>query len=129
MICNGTNEREIRMEVILKKTKITNSLLKQVLLVSLWNLTSYDVLGWCVYDKKRWIILYHSLTHDIRKYPLIFKIVETLETQNDYKVKVSFVSKFDPLNYEDKTEKEQHETYEKLRWLKEQSEIKGQFFI
>ena len=41
------------MEVILKKTKITNSILKQTLRSTEIDLKIGEILGWCIYDKKK----------------------------------------------------------------------------
>ncbi len=49
------------MEVILKKSKITNSILKQTISPKLdMNLSNYQNLGWCIYNKERYIILYDA---------------------------------------------------------------------
>ena len=61
------------MEVILKKTKITTSILKQTLRSTEIELGVADVLGWCIYDKQKYIVLYNSATQTRSKFPM-FKV-------------------------------------------------------
>ena len=56
------------MEVQLKKTKITKSIIKQSLPASLTvfrNLNSIDVLGWCLLDGKKIVLLYNTITNQV----------------------------------------------------------------
>ena len=56
------------MEVRLKKSKITKSIIKQSLPASLTvfrNLNSIDVLGWCLLDGKKIVLLYNTITNQV----------------------------------------------------------------
>lgn len=56
------------MEVQLKKTKITKSIIKQSLPASLTvfrNLNSIEVLGWCLLDGKKIVLLYNTITNQV----------------------------------------------------------------
>jgi hypothetical protein len=56
------------MEVQLRKTKITKSIIKQSLPASLTvfrNLNSIDVLGWCLLDGKKIVLLYNTITNQV----------------------------------------------------------------
>ncbi len=56
------------MEVHLKKTKITKSIIKQSLPASLTvfrNLNSIHVLGWCLLDGKKIVLLYNVITNQV----------------------------------------------------------------
>ena len=72
------------MEVILKKTKITKSIVNQSLTGSYslflsWN--NYDILGWCLMDGKykvRYILLYNRVKQTVVKLPYI--------NNNDYEI-------------------------------------------
>lgn len=62
------------MEVVLKKSKITNSIIKQTLSATEDVLKSadYKVLGWCNYvvgkNRYKYILLYNQKTSDLKKY-------------------------------------------------------------
>lgn len=77
------------MEVILKKTKITSSIIKQTVKASEKTLmnSDYEVLGWCNYFsgkyRYKYILLYNSKTSDLKVY-LFFGRLEN-EYINDYK--------------------------------------------
>jgi len=71
------------MEVLLKKTKITKSVVNQTLLgdSSLYTDWSefYDILGWCLISGKRderWILLYHRTKNTLLRLPYIQKLSE-----------------------------------------------------
>jgi hypothetical protein len=56
------------MEVQLKKTKITKSIIKQSLPAALTvfrNLNHIDVLGWCLLDGKKIVLLYNRTTNQV----------------------------------------------------------------
>jgi len=118
------------MEIILKKSKITNSILAQTITASTSDLKSSDVLGWCVYKKHKYIVLYDSVTNELRKY-LMFKEVsaESKYTFEPFSVKVYFGIEFNSLHYQTKNELESQELIEQLEEVKQQAIIKGQFFL
>lgn len=59
------------MEVLIRKTKITKSIVKQSLQANLEifkNLNNYDVLGWCLVDNRKIVLIYDRLTQQILTY-------------------------------------------------------------
>lgn len=80
------------MEVELKKTKITKSIVEQSLSGS-YNLMhqnhNYDILGWCLIKKIRKVLLYNRLTNQILTLPYVkffgddIKIEEKGEQRSD----------------------------------------------
>ncbi|MEG0929640.1 hypothetical protein [Algoriella sp.] len=61
------------MQIILKKYKITNSLLKQATLVDIEKIDTLKCLGWCIYLKTKHFVFYDETKH------LIYKCVELKE--------------------------------------------------
>lgn len=119
------------MEVILKKTKITNSILKQALRSTGTDFKVGEILGWCIYDKMKFIVCYRYDIKCLSKYPM-FKDLIVQESQNEsekYAVKVSFGRNYTPLTYISKTKEESEEFIELLKKVKQDAETKGQFFV
>lgn len=60
------------MEVLLKKTKITKSIINQSLSAPIDAFLRtdfyYDVLGWCMHNGKRIVLLYEKDTNQVRTY-------------------------------------------------------------
>jgi hypothetical protein len=60
------------MEVLLKKTKITKSIINQSLPAPIDAFLRtdfhYDVLGWCMYNGKKIVLLYERATNQVRTY-------------------------------------------------------------
>lgn len=60
------------MEVLLKKTKITKSIIDQSLPAPIDAFLRtdfyYDVLGWCMYNDKKIVLLYEKATNQVRTY-------------------------------------------------------------
>jgi hypothetical protein len=77
------------MEVVLRKSKITNSIIKQTVKASEEVLKSsdYEVLGWCNYllgkHLYKYILLYNQKTKDLKKYLFFGKLEK--EYVNDYR--------------------------------------------
>lgn len=119
------------MEVILKKTKITNSILKQALRSTEIDLKIGEILGWCIYDKIKYIIFYRSDIKYLSKFPM-FKDLITKEERiksNRFAVMLSLGGNFMPLTYRSETKEENEEFVQLLKKVKHNAEIKGQFFI
>ncbi len=119
------------MEVILKKSKITNSILKQALRSTEIDFKIGEILGWCIYDKMKYIICYRSDIKSLSRYPM-FKDLITEERHKEsekYAVKVSFGRNYTPLTYVSKTKEENEDFVQLLKIAKHNAEIKGQFFV
>jgi hypothetical protein len=77
------------MEVLLKKTKITKSIINQSLPAPIDAFLRtdfhYDVLGWCMYNDKKIVLLYEKDTNQVRTYfytPSFGKKYQFLERAN-----------------------------------------------
>jgi hypothetical protein len=77
------------MEVLLKKTKITKSIINQSLPAPIDAFLRtdfhYDVLGWCMYNGKKIVLLYEKATNQVRTYfytPSFGKKYQFLERAN-----------------------------------------------
>lgn len=62
------------MEVQLKKTKITSNIVKQSLSGGyglMLDNSNYDILGWCLHDKRRKVLMYNRLSNQVVTLPYI----------------------------------------------------------
>jgi len=62
------------MEVQLKKTKITSNIVKQSLSGNyglMLNNSNYDILGWCLHDKRRKVLMYNRLSNQVVTLPYV----------------------------------------------------------
>lgn len=126
------------MEIVLKKSKITPSILKQTLRSTEIDLNVGEVLGWCLYGKAKYIVCYRSDTKGLSIYPM-FKEIEFGKSyapddkysnvEIGYWVKVKLGGNFIPLTYTTKDEKEKNKFIECLNKAKHNAESRGQFFI
>lgn len=118
------------MEIVLKKSKITGSILSQTLFAGVTDLKTFDVLGFCIVKEQKWIVLYKSDTKELRKY-LMFKeaVAETDRSDNPTWVKVNFGGNWISKSYQTKNEEESQEFIELMNAIKHKSETCGQFFI
>ena len=79
------------MEVVLKKTKLTNSIMSQVLTLQPTEKTGFSSLGFCVYKKTKWIVLYNEDNNELRKYPMFTKVEKLIDhSPNPFQVRVTF---------------------------------------
>lgn len=76
------------MEVVLKKTKITKSIVTQALQGNdnlYFGEYTYDILGWCVLNGKRnerWILLYDRVKNTLVRLPYAQKLSESDEIRS-----------------------------------------------
>jgi hypothetical protein len=122
------------MEVILKKTKITNSVLKQTLRSSEIDLKVGEILGWCLFNKLKYIVCYRSDIKGLSIFPM-FKEVEVYPNYKDsienktFLVEVKLGGNYIPLKYTFSDENNKNNFIETLNKAKNCSEIRGQFFL
>ncbi len=122
------------MEVILKKTKITSAILKQTLKSTSIDLSVGEVLGWCLYNKLKYIICYRIDLTSLSIFPFYKELTTEERTKErhgteEFIVKIHLGGNYVPIQYSDKT-KEGHEKFiEILKIAKHKAETKGQFFI
>jgi hypothetical protein len=118
------------MEVLLKKTKITSSILNQCAVAFLNQLMSYEVLGYCVLKAKRWIVLYNSKTNDLKKFPLI-KNVKQQEATPPRKPEFEITYYDDSLSgfYRSENNAEMESQAKNILLVRDKAFEKGQFYI
>ena len=124
------------MEVILKKAKITNSILKQTLRSTVVDLEVGEVLGWCVYNKYKFIIIYRSEFNTLSKYNLIksvtFKRRDFYDSEHnaiyDFDMTVNLVD-YGSLSYTCKDDNELDKFIDTINRIKNEALSKGQFFV
>lgn len=118
------------MEIILKKTKITNAVLKQTLQAGISDITIFYVLGWCVYKDFKWIVLYNYNTVQLRKYLIPKMIIPELDTYNNkYIVRVEFSGNVNQHIYSFDNMDESNKFALRLKTVQDLAESRGQFFI
>ncbi|EMY3479070.1 hypothetical protein [Flavobacterium psychrophilum] len=122
------------MEVILKKTKITNSILKQALRSTEIDFKVGELLGWCIYDKMKYIVCYRTDIKSLSIFPM-FKDLTTeqrhksINGNDNFAVNVSLGRNYTPMTYVSKNKEDNDEFVELLKKVKHNAEIKGQFFV
>lgn len=122
------------MEVILKKTKITNSILKQSLRSTEVDLNVGEILGWCLFGKVKHIVCYRSDVKGLSIFPM-FKEIEVEAKYKDsienktFLVQVKLAGNFVPLKYICTDENDKIKFIETLNKAKHNAEIRGQFFL
>jgi len=117
------------MEIILKKTKITSSILKQSTGSTLQDLRTGEILGWCMYDKLPRIVCYNATSQTISIY-VMYRSLETRCTPRDgHEVIVRLPGNYVPYTYRFENEVDQQEAAEVLERAKASAQEKCQFYI
>lgn len=122
------------MEVILKKSKITNSILKQTLRSTEIDLNIGEVLGWCLFMKAKYIVLYRSDVKTLSIFPM-FKKIEVGQKYDDnienkiFLVGLKLGDRLKPLIYTFPNENDKNKFIETLEKAKRNAENRGQFFV
>ena len=122
------------MEVILKKSKITNSILKQTLRSTEVDLNVGEILGWCLFGKAKYIVCYRSDVKGLSIFPM-FKEIEVKPKYKDnienktFLVEVKLGGNYLPLKYTCSNENDKTKFVETLNKAKHNAEIRGQFFL
>ncbi|QTV05366.1 hypothetical protein [Faecalibacter bovis] len=124
-------EVEIKnVEVILKKTKISSTILKQTIKTtySLSKNKNYEILGWCLYNNIKTAVFYNKNDNTIKKCELYTNIMI-----KDNILILKFQSKDNNDNYtkskEYKDINQLNEDYENLKSIHKNIIDKGQFYI
>ncbi|ENI5462344.1 hypothetical protein ABZG89_002388 [Flavobacterium psychrophilum] len=122
------------MEVILKKTKITNSILKQALRSTEIDFKAGEILGWCIYEKLKYIVCHRSDIKSLSRFPMFKDLIteqrhKSINGYDNFAVNVSLGGNYTPLTYVSKTKEENEAFVELLKKVKHNAEIKGQFFV
>ena len=123
------------MEVILKKTKITQAILKQAITSTLIDLNKGEILGWCLYKDYRYLVCYRSDINTLTKYLMIDEVTSTPKFYDGkdtgkHTIKVNFFHKsFIPKEYISDNETARDEAISILKTAKQVAQTRGQFFI
>jgi len=118
------------MKVILKKTTITASIIKQALISTSVDFAAGEILGWCVYGKfGKHIVCYRSDTKGLTTYPMFKDIDAKHVADNTYNVEVKLGGGYVPFRYTISGENEKNNFIETLKKAKHIAESRGQFFI
>ena len=122
------------MEIILKKTKITNSILKQTLRSTEIDLKLGEILGWCVFNGIKFIVCYRSDVHGLSIFPMFYELIpeqrfKGINGFDNFAVNVKIGNGFKPLVFVFSTHKENEDFISLLNKIKFKSQSKGQFFI
>lgn len=119
------------MEVILKKTKITSSILKQSLRSTKGDLASGEILGWCMYNGAKYIVCYLNMIVSI--YPMFVDIVKTSYPKDgsnvEYRIEVKLGGRYVSLLYYNNNEDSADAFVSTLKRAKRTAEQAGQFYI
>lgn len=121
------------MEVILKKSKITTSILKQCLRSTENDFKAGEILGWCIIGQLKYIVCYRSDIKGLSKFPMFKDLVSEKRNQpqhgfDNYAVNVSIGSGYTPIVYACSTEEEKDSFIALLKKVKHNAECRGQFF-
>lgn len=118
------------MEVVLKKTKITASILKQTLRSTSVDLSVGEIIGWCVFGNSgKYIVCYRSDTKGLSIYPMFKEIQARKLHKDDIEVKVILSGNYLPLLYEFDSENQKDAFIDVLEKAKHAAQVRGQFFI
>lgn len=122
------------MEVVLKKTKLTASILKQSLRASIDDFENGEVLGWCVYSYDQYILLYRKDISAVKKY-LLFNGIKKTEEGGQHEIPVRYLTKVNfgnnkvELTYTESTAQRRDSICEILENAKKSALDKGQIYI
>jgi hypothetical protein len=117
------------MELSLKKTKLTNSILNQTVIATLDELkVLFYPIGWCIQKNLKWVVLYNDNTSELRKL-LMPKDIWSEVNYGQSKVKIRFEGNVNILTYNVGSDEERDMCMEVFKYIKDSSNLKGQFFL
>lgn len=123
------------MEIILKKTKLTKSILVDQTIKSTYiDLKVGEILGWCIIKGLKYLVCYRSDTYGLSKYPLFKEIKKQENTKKqsnvkEYNVEISLGGNYISHNYVFENETDADEFIRIFKKAKMVAEARGQFFI
>jgi len=116
---------------MLRKTKITNSILKQSSRSTENDLTMGEILGWCVYSKYQYIICFYQ--NRVSYFPLFKELIKREAPKDgsnmEWRVEVKLGGNFVSWYYYDNNESDADKFIELLNGVKEKAKSLGQFYI
>ena len=121
------------MEVMLKKAKITNSILKQTKNSHISDIQKGRVLGFCQFEKFDFIVLHRPDINELSKFPMYrdFKIRPSQSYDDDKRnvVQVSFDFRYSEVFFELQNESLALDFLERLKVIKMNAKSLGQFYV
>ena len=117
------------MEVLLKKSKITNSILTQTLEASFSDIKKFKTLGFCVFNKRRYIILYNEDTNELRKFPMIRDVIKSPGNQESLIVKTIFGHNYIPRIFKCEDKEGVEKVMQTFKDIKRHAIANGQIFL
>ena len=118
------------MEVILKKSKITNAILKQTQRSTSIDFNVGVTLGWVYFNKTQYMIIYRSDLNNLSMYLLFKHVVSAFhQSSNKWTAEVVFDGNYAPHYYEFNTQEERDLFVTTIKKSMAESIRKGQFFI
>jgi len=117
------------MEIILRKTKLSNNIVKQLMFANLAQMESYEPIGWVYHDKRKKVILYNLKSNSIAVIPLDSVFVIAPDTDNNPCIKWSCDGFWDKYFLPFAPHDELAVHLEKLNGMLRVAKIKGQIFI
>lgn len=116
------------VEIVLKRTKLKMSLLKQARVSTVSDFVNGKVLGWCVISNVKYMVLYIESTNTLTKYQMFTKLKANI-WNNQTVVEIYFTSTYNPSRYTVKDFEEQEKFIRLLEKVKGAAEEAGQFYI
>jgi hypothetical protein len=116
------------MEVILKKSKITSSIISQTTYCSLSELNKFNVIGFCFNKENKYIVFYRSDTKELRKF-VSFKSASYKKEYEKHIITVCLGGNYVDKNYQFDSEDEAIKILSNLKKALHESVVLGQFFI
>lgn len=121
------------MDVVLRKTKITKSIMDQMQELPIAQVYTYTNLGWCIHRGIRYMVFFQNETHDIRKYKWI-QAVELEEYNPEPNIKscrvvIKFGPKFIVHTHTNLSLKEAEDLARVTRSAWQDAQMTKQFFI
>jgi hypothetical protein len=118
------------MEVILKKAKITSSILNQTIYARPQLMGNWDVIGWCIHKERRYIIFYDKESNTLKKFDSYERIefISDLEI-NRFEVEIIRYNRDESISLRCSTLEEQNELAILLESVRIEALEKGQFYI
>ena len=115
------------MEVQLKRTKITKSIMSQVMLASITQMTKLKVLGWVLHDHKQKILFYDSSINNL----MYTRFPKSIEKDGDNKIRYTYLDRgiTNSIFYQLDTEELRDKTFDQLIQMKDNAKLLGQIFL
>lgn len=116
----------LKLEVQLKKSKITKSILSQTIGLLKSKMSESEAKGWCYYKERKYIVLQNLNTYQLSKFPYFSRIEEV---EDSFDVVLHYNANHEPYQYYCKTQEDKVELLLNLKSIIEEADKQGQFYI